>query len=78
MRRRSSGVAVRSPTAQVDETQANLAFVALHKEPFLTEEFAYLARQIQEIYEVREGSENARRNGPAANAIYHRVAAKTG
>lgn len=38
---------------QADETQANLAFVALRQEPFLVEEFNYLANQIQDLHEVR-------------------------
>lgn len=38
---------------QADETQANLAFVALRQEPFLVEEFDYLANQIQDLHEVR-------------------------
>lgn len=38
----------------MDETQANLAFVALRKEPFLMEELGHLAKEIQELHEVRE------------------------
>lgn len=38
---------------KADETQANLAFVALRQEPFLVEEFDYLANQIQDLHEAR-------------------------
>ena len=38
---------------QADETQANLAFVALRQEPFLVEEFEYLANQIEDLHGVR-------------------------
>lgn len=39
---------------KVDETQANLAFVALRQEPFLVEEFDYLADQLRDLHEVRQ------------------------
>ncbi|CAM9372925.1 unnamed protein product [Choristocarpus tenellus] len=39
----------------VDETQANLAFVALKKEPFLMQEFEHLASKIQEMHKAIDG-----------------------
>lgn len=46
------------PPSKADETQANLAFVALRQEPFLVEEFDYLANQIRDLHEVRRGGKN--------------------
>lgn len=39
-------------TWKADETQANLAFVALRQEPFLVEELDYLANQIRDLHQV--------------------------
>ncbi|CAM9352187.1 unnamed protein product, partial [Laminaria digitata] len=47
--------ALRAFLKGADETQANLAFVALRQEPFLVEEFDYLANQIQDLHETTNG-----------------------
>lgn len=57
------------PRAKVDETQANLAFVALRKEPFLMEEFGHLASEIQLLHEVRRREGFTRK--PGCQVTYH-------
>ncbi|CAM9893230.1 unnamed protein product, partial [Ectocarpus sp. 8 AP-2014] len=39
-----------------DDTQANLAFVALRQEPYIVEEFGYLAKQIRDLHEATNGA----------------------
>ncbi|CAM9930996.1 unnamed protein product, partial [Ectocarpus sp. 12 AP-2014] len=48
--------ALRAFLKGADDTQANLAFAALRQEPYIVEEFGYLAKQIRDLHEATNGA----------------------
>ena len=54
----------------MDDTHANLAFQALRQEPFVMEEFAFLANRIKELHEVGADFTVCRRGQLSSVSLY--------